>query len=419
MSVSCKCAHFRTIGLRLSALLVGTRVLLLTIIVACLGGRNVEGQATFTPLGTFGARRSAGLDVSADGSVVVGTIFDTPPISYRFFRWTAEASTVGPPSAGDLAAVSADGAFVVGGFPIGMFPESLATRWNAAGGSENLGTLPGGAISAASDASADGAVVVGSSLSDFPSGRPEAFRWTEATGMVGLGGLPGAEVWSSGLGTSADGLVIVGEARDADNSFHPFRWTAATGMVKLELASNGTGGLARRVSPDGSVVVGAVFFPPLQPGSAGRIEAFRWTETDGMLNLGDLPGGDVSSNAYDVSADGSVIVGMGQTFSAPGMPTINEAFYWAQGTGMLNLRDVLVFGGATGLEGWTLTEAHGVSYDGRTVVGTAIDPSGTTQAFVATVGAIPEPSAIVLSALATLLIAALYLRWRSSTSTGR
>ena len=55
------------------------------------------------------------------------------------------------------------------------------------------------------------------------------------------------------------------------------------------------------ISADGSVVVGQSY------SSSGR-EAFRWTADGGMTGLGDLPGGTFSSDAYGVSADGSVAV---------------------------------------------------------------------------------------------------------------
>jgi hypothetical protein len=97
-----------------------------------------------------------------------------------------------------------------------------------------------------------------------------------------------------------------------------------------------------------------------------------------------------------------VIVGVGETFYQDGVRAVNEAFYWTAATGMLNLREALISGGVTGLDGWTLMEATGVSADGLTVVGTAIDSAGVQQAFVAT---IPEPSTIALasSGLAGLL----------------
>ena len=58
------------------------------------------------------------------------------------------------------------------------------------------------------------------------------------------------------------------------------------------------------VSADGSVVV--VAFQ-----SANGQEAFRWPAGGNQQGLGDLPGGDFFSAAFDVSADGRVIVGYG------------------------------------------------------------------------------------------------------------
>jgi hypothetical protein len=42
-------------------------------------------------------------------------------------------------------------------------------------------------------------------------------------------------------------------------------------------------------------------------------EAYRSTESDGMVGLGDLPGGFFQSAATDISAEGSVIVGQYDT----------------------------------------------------------------------------------------------------------
>jgi probable HAF family extracellular repeat protein len=122
--------------------------------------------------------------------------------------------------------------------------------------------------------------------------------------------------------------------------------------------------------------------------------------------LGDLPGGRVRSTANDVSANGSVVVGSSETGSDAGL-SINEAFYWTTAAGMRNLREVLLSFGATGLDGWTLTEARGVSADGLTVVGTAIDPAGVQQAFVAT---IPEPSTLALATAGAAGFLGFYVR---------
>jgi probable HAF family extracellular repeat protein len=225
--------------------------------------------------------------------------------------------------------------------------------------------------------------------------------------MIALGGLPGGDIWSIANGVSTDGGVIVGQAR-IGAADHAFRWTQATGMVALSLPTNGRSASAFSVSSDGSIVVGRVSIAQPDP-AEGQDMAFRWTEATGMVGLGDLPGGRVTSTAHATSADGSVIVGTGETFFEEGVGATNEAFFWTAQSGMLNLRDALISSGATGLDGWLLTEASGVSADGLTIVGTATDPNGVSQAFVAT---IPEPSTFVLAALDAIVVGALFLRQR-------
>jgi uncharacterized membrane protein len=366
----------------------------------------VHAAATFIPLGVFEGIRSRGHDISADGSLVVGTFFQGGANPYRLFRWTHTNNVLGF-SAQDLAAVSSNGT-VVGALPSGLPPHSVAMRWNDDGTVRRLGNspvLPTDIGSAASDVSTDATVIVGGMGSLV--GNPEAFRWTEATGMVGLGGLPDAAVWSSAFGTSADGSIIVGQARNADSILQAFRWTEETGMVALSLPANARTASAFSVSADGSQVVGHVSIAQPAP-AEGHDVAFRWTAATGMVGLGDLPGGRVNSRGSDISADGSVIVGTGETFFEDGVGSINEAFYWTAAAGMLNLRDLLISGGATGLDGWLLTEASGVSADGFTVVGTAVSPMGMTQAFVAT---IPEPATMILGALAAAGLVA-FLRFK-------
>ncbi|GIV12363.1 MAG: hypothetical protein KatS3mg021_0645 [Fimbriimonadales bacterium] len=101
---------------------------------------------------------------------------------------------------------------------------SLWTVVATAGWSQRLtwlGTLGGGS-SVASAVSADGSVVVGEARN--ASGLLRAFRWTQATGMQDLGTLPGGNT-SEALGVSADGSVVVGEAYNASGYARAFRWT--------------------------------------------------------------------------------------------------------------------------------------------------------------------------------------------------
>lgn len=105
--------------------------------------------------------------------------------------------------------------------------------------------------------------------------------------------------------------------------------------------------VANGVSADGSIVVG-------RGESASGTEAFIWTPSNGMTGLGDLPGGDIQSTANGISADGAVIVG--HSMSASG----EEAFRWTHADGMVGLGY---------LPGGDFSLALAGSSDGSTIVG--------------------------------------------------
>jgi len=253
--------------------------------------------------------------------------------------------------------VSADGSVVVG-WARNAAGQARAFRWTAAGGMQNLGTLPGGGWSEALGVSADGSVVVG--VAENTAGKGRAFRWTAAGGMQDLGTLGGDGSWA--FGVSADGSVVVGWAR-AVGRWRAFRWTAAGGMQDLGTLG-GRSSRAHAVSADGSVVVGWA------RNAAGQARAFRWTAAGGMQNLGTL-GGDWSG-ARGVSADGSVVVGWAENAEGHG-----RAFRWTAARGMEDLGT---------LPGDDQSVAWGVSASGSVVVGWAEDAAGRARAFRWTAG---------------------------------
>jgi probable HAF family extracellular repeat protein len=110
------------------------------------------------------------------------------------------------------------------------------------------------------------------------------------------------------------------------------------------------------VSADGSVVVGVA------DNAAGRTRAFRWTAAGGMRDFGTLG----SSWAFGVSADGSVVVGW--AYNAAGQW---RAFRWTAAGGMQDL----------GTLGGRSSGANGVSADGSVVVGRADNAAGQDRAF--------------------------------------
>src|SRR5262245_32489317 len=151
-------------------------------------------------------------------------------------------------------------------------------------------------------------------------------------------------------GVSADGGVGVGIGV---GPLQAFRWTATSGVAPLgHLVLSD----AFDVSGDGTVIVGihAGGFPPALD------EAFRWTQSEGIVGLGELPGGSNFSRAVAISDDGTTITG--QSNSAAGL----EAFRWTAEDGMVGL----------GIpSGMGSTSALGISPDGSTIVGGIQGPS--------------------------------------------
>jgi len=263
------------------------------------GVQDLVGAGLPDELSVFGA-------LSADGSTIVGRVLGPN----QLFRWTVTGGLQMIEAIYDLSwanamGVSADGSVIVGTLtyhdtqpPNQAY--TTAYRWTAAGGMQDIVPL-GGKNAQAWAVSADGSVVVGSSHSSNGSGH--AFRWTQADGMQDLGVLLGGNS-SVATAVSADGGVVVGQSTYSTSYYtHAFRWTQADGIQDLGTLGGGTS-TPYAVSADGSVVVGA---SQVGPFSYSPQHAFRWTAATGMQDLWALGGS--GSIARAVSADGSVVVG--------------------------------------------------------------------------------------------------------------
>jgi len=346
--------------------------------------------ASFAGLGGFYSPSG----VSADGSVIVGTISNG--YANEAFRWTQSSGVVGlgflaDDHRGSIATdVSADGSVVVGGSYIRPGSPISPFRWTQETGMVGLGSYPDGWFGwydMANAVSADGSVIVGGV--DGPT--KNAFRWTQSSGIVGLGDLAGSS-FSSASDVSADGSIIVGAANG-----QAFRWTQESGMVGLgTVPSGGSIGYFLGISADSNVIVGYD-----RSVNSNRTEAFRWTQETGMVGLGTL--GFSEQNYGDgqkigTSADGSIIVGT----------SVNQAFRWTQKTGIVSLKETLI-GAGLDVSGWTLTSANAISADGFTIVGSGRNPSGQTEAWVANLDPVPEPLT-VLGSIAAIAFAASFER---------
>lgn len=361
--------------------------LLLTSLVFLPG---LARAASFTPLGGLTETNlySTGQAISGDGTAVVGE--STNGIETEAYRWTGGTMTgLGFLSGYDGSTAfgaSEDGAVVVG--QLYGSSSNEAFRWSG-GVMTGLGFLDPDSYSAALGVSADGGVVVGFS-------GAQAFRWASGT-MSGLGFLPGG-TYSAATGVSGDGDVVVGDGDNSAGNNAAFRWSNGVISSLTESPVDPFWSTATGISADGAFVVGG-----LAQTDGAATEAFRWS-ADEVLQLGFLHdwGTDSYSFAEAASADGSVIVG-GSTDEEQFL----RAFVWTESGGMVKLADLLAANGVAGLEDWILFTADAVSADGTRIVGTALNPDGEIEAFIADITPVPEPSASWLlgSALAALACA--------------
>ena len=373
---------------------------------ACAGlpSGAIAASYSFTPLGLLaGSNTSYAQAVSADASVAVGGT-GSGATTGQATMWTQSNGLLGLDFLSGDTSSFANGASANGSVIVGSSSQALgpieAFRWTNGGGMVGLGSLsannPG---SQAFGVSADGSVVTG--LTTTSSGS-EAFRWTQSDGMVGLGSLIPASPASSGLAVSADGQVIGGYSNaEVPNvgtvAQEAFRWTESDGMVGLGFLPGTFTSQVNAVSADGSVMVGT-------SGTGTTLEAFRWTESDGMVGLGTVTG-EHGSEALAVSADGSVIVG--------DSGTSGSAFIWTSSGGMQDLREMLIAHGVSGLDYYALEQATGISADGKTVVGNGIDAlNGHIEAWIVTV---PEPSTLALAVLGVIALCTFCRRRKRDT----
>ncbi len=126
---------------------------------------------------------------------------------------------------------------------------------------------------------------------------------------------------SSANDITPDGSIVVGSGPGGG---YYWRW-------QVEPAPTFIGGRdAVAVSDDGSVIVGCI----IDPGT-GREVAGRWTQATGWQNLGYLPRAlscPSRSNAYDVSGDGEIVVGLSWDGCS------GRGFMWTQANGMEELQ---------------------------------------------------------------------------------
>ena len=212
--------------------------------------------------------------------------------------------------------------------------------------------------------SADGKVVGGTVSSANSTLFTEGLRWTPTGGLVSVGPFGGGLTRGTVNAVSPDGGTLAGYL-NYNNKSTAAIWTS-TGWKTIGPIPTTGRTVANSASLNGAVIVGISVAP--------RTQAFRYTAAAGLLTMGYIAGNQpsvASSAAYDVSSDGSVVVGEGTAFFKTGVYPATP-FRWTAATGMRALP-------------WLTTKyaggaAYAVSADGVYAVGAAPTTTGLHRA---------------------------------------
>ena len=341
------------------------RVSAAAFLVASVATATTSAQeASFQGLGALpndvGFFDSKAHGISDDGAFIVGESYDEGWVGFIWHEDTGMTLLPDIPGASihARAFACADGGSIVVGYGNrdgGNINDAI--RW-VSGAPVSLG-LPLGPNpnddGEANAVSPDGLVIVGQY--GVGGGLDLPYRWVNGT-VTCLGSLrTDGLVHGVAEGLTPDGLIIVGSARNDDGFNQAFRWEDG---VMSALPSGGSPSVAHDVSDDGSIVVGWA-----TTGIA------RWTN-GAYENLG------YSGRGRAVSGNGAVMVGNLWTGT-------QAAMIWDASNGVRDLQEVLETEHGLVLTGWTLFDAWDISADGTVIVGYGFNPDGNYEAWRAVV----------------------------------
>ncbi len=372
---------------------------------------RAESSAQFWPLPILqpGDSVSFAYSISPDGKLVVGESFsakisvhgEAAVWSYENGNWVVKGLGLPttPPGAvnSPAARISADGKLIVGrssfGAPTNPPNNTYGWCWGSAGGFKILPMPPNSIVAQAVFTTEGGTTIAGFASPDVYyrlNSRPVVWRGSYNSGWAAAS-LDDGEGWA--LGADMTGNRIVGWSRPPDTdpsipggqarsaalwSWGGGSWTK-TWLGSLP-ADSGRGTVAM-IAPRGHFATGY----------SGTMEANRpvmWTllpngKPTRVTDLGMLPKSTLGL-ANAATANGRRVVGHCSRIENGDF--LYEAFVWERGTGIRSLREILIAGGALGVEGWKNLAATGISDDGNTICGYGTDPSspdGHDMAWVA------------------------------------
>lgn len=315
--------------------------------------------------------------------------------------------------------------------------DSFAARWTPSGGLEALPRLPNTPnadtgyyyTEGARDVTADGSRVAFIAPTLDQTGVASGIADADGGNLIALTSLPNGELMSAVTQLSDDGQTAFGYRRVNFFQEGAF-WTSSGGIEALDIPAGYTNvaPYPRAISADGKASAGSLLKIDQQNLVVINQQAYRWTSAAGIIGLGYLPGEEESyvvamspsgslvfgasgesfflwqegkgmsevapplpptaAHYFDgyggMSADGTVAVVTFTTF--PGISYVPDLSYILQtgSNSYIDLEDAFAQAGAgPAIEGWKEFRGMGISDDGNTVYGEAVNPENQLEGFIA------------------------------------
>ncbi len=374
-------------NVRIEKCLCGSGLVALTAAAAFAAPPGFQGLGGLFADPNSGAVQSRVSAISGDGFTAVGTSTDQAG-RVRPFRWTPTGGMVALTDAPgstlsvyhEVGGVSADGSQVAGTI-YGEAGCSTAARWISSALPEQLDQAA--CVAAAFGISASGAVIVG----DLYGATSMGFVWRREVPQFYFFSPLDGYTDSSAKAVGAEGALIAGTCNGRNGS-QAVVWENGShfprGLGYLPNTDRFKIGRATAISPDGAYIIGASSSTAAGPEG---VEGFMYSMPSGpMTGLGPATGGR-QTYPTAVCRHAEVIVG---SLVMPVAPYTQTAFIWTPAAGLRELRQVLATDYSIDMQGWTLTEATGISGDGSVIVGNGVGPHGE-EAWLATLPAAVEP----------------------------
>ena len=279
----------------------------------------------------------------------VGTTPNEQPVASILAPIGLHLSTLPEGTFSTAQGVSGDGATVIGFSstgPLGLWTH--ATRWTAAGGVVDLGTLGSADLFSAARGTNSVGTLVGSADSPDQTALVPVV-WTASTPSR-LPTLDGGDAFAVAINEAGD---IVGNARTPEGQTHCVLWPVAGGITDCHTADS-TFSMALGINTEGLVIGYA--------DTADGPRGYVWLPSTGMQFLRPLEG-DTQSAAYAIN-DAGVVVGR-SALPHPDVATQllhAAATRWDNGT-PTDLNTLIT------VPGWSLQQAVGINNRGE-IVGT-------------------------------------------------